>query len=102
MVDLETQLNYFKKVERKLRRKLGVGEAKELISSAVYLFSVGGNDYLSPFTFNSSFYDKYSKKEYVGMVLGNFTQVLEVIKKNFFFGDHLNSDFSYANGFDLW
>lgn len=81
VVDLETQLNYFKKVERKLRRKLGVGEAKELISSAVYIFSVGGNDYLSPFTFNSSFYDKYSKKEYVGMVLGNFTQVLEGIHK---------------------
>ncbi|EXC01344.1 GDSL esterase/lipase 1 [Morus notabilis] len=81
VVDLKTQLSYFKKVEKQLRRKLGVRKAKELISSAVYLFSVGGNDYLSPFTFNSSLYDKYSNKEYIGMVLGNLTQVVEGIYK---------------------
>ena len=79
MVDLKTQLRYFKKVKKQLSEKLGPEKAKTLISSAVYLFSVGGNDYLSPFTFNSSFYNKYSKKEYVGMVFGNFTQVIEVM-----------------------
>ncbi|PON62550.1 Lipase [Trema orientale] len=81
VVDLQTQLRYFKKVERQLSRKLGSAKAKTLISSAVYLFSVGGNDYLSPFTADSSFYKKFSKKEYVGMVFGNFTQVLQEIYK---------------------
>ncbi|XP_024026697.1 GDSL esterase/lipase 3 [Morus notabilis] len=79
VVDLDTQLSYFKKVEKQIRSKLGVREAKELISSAVYLFNVGGNDYLSPFTFNSSLYDKCSKKEYVGMVLGKLTQLSKLM-----------------------
>ena len=79
VVDFKTQLSYFKKVEKQLRQKLGAQKAKKLISSAVYLISVGGNDYLSPFTFNSTFYNKFSKKEYIGMVFGNFTQVVEVI-----------------------
>ncbi|EXC01347.1 GDSL esterase/lipase 1 [Morus notabilis] len=81
VVDLQTQLSYFKNVVKQLRSKLGDQEAKELISSAVYFFSVGGNDYLSPFTSDSSFFDKYSKKEYVGIVLGNLTQVIEGIYK---------------------
>lgn len=80
MVDLITQLRYFKAVEKKLRRKLGAERSKALISSAVYLLSIGGNDYLSPFTFNSSFYDKFSNQEYVAMVFGNMTQFIQVLK----------------------
>lgn len=79
VVDLKTQFSYYKKVEKQLRHNLGAREAKELISQSVYLFSVGSNDYPSPSTSNSSFFDKYSTKEYVGMVLGNLTQILKGI-----------------------
>ncbi|GMN36815.1 hypothetical protein TIFTF001_006326 [Ficus carica] len=79
VVDLKTQFSYYKKVEKQLRHNLGDREAKELISQSVYLFSVGSNDYPSHSTSNSGFFDKYSTKEYVGMVLGNLTQILKGI-----------------------
>ncbi|XP_062087914.1 GDSL esterase/lipase 1-like [Humulus lupulus] len=81
VVDLQTQLRYFKKVEKRLCQKLGPAKAKKLISAAVYLFSAGGNDYISRFTADSTVFDKQYKKEYVGMVLGNLTQVLQEIYK---------------------
>ncbi|XP_039008206.1 GDSL lipase-like [Hibiscus syriacus] len=75
VVDLETQIKYFKKVEKSLRQELGDAEAKKMLSSAVYLISVGGNDYL---TKNSS----SSDEEFVSMVLGNLTVAIKEIYKN--------------------
>ncbi|XVE93117.1 hypothetical protein REPUB_Repub01dG0162500 [Reevesia pubescens] len=72
VVDLETQIKYFKKVEKSLRQELGNAEAKNLLSRAVYLISVGGNDY---FTRNSS----ASDEEFASMVLGNLTVSLKEI-----------------------
>ncbi|XP_044496815.1 GDSL esterase/lipase 1-like [Mangifera indica] len=83
VVDLETQLSYFSTVEKRLKKKLGDAEAKTLLSKSVYLFSVGGNDYLVLFDSNSTY--KYvlksykSKKEYVGMVIGNLTSAIKEI-----------------------
>ncbi|KDO45746.1 hypothetical protein CISIN_1g016962mg [Citrus sinensis] len=66
VIDLETQLSYFKIVEKLLKQKLGDEEAETLLSEAVYLFGVGGNDYFNLFTSNSSDLH-FSKKEFVGM-----------------------------------
>ncbi|GMI71054.1 GDSL-motif lipase 5 [Hibiscus trionum] len=74
VVDLETQIKYFIRVEKSLRQKVGVAEAKKLLSRAVYMFSVGGNDYL---TKNSS----ASEEEFASMVLGNLTIALKEIYK---------------------
>ena len=81
MIDLQTQLSYFKNVEKQLRQKLGYAQAKTLLSSAVYLFSVRSNDYGAPLTFNISkeFFESYSKEEFIGMVIGNITHVVKVI-----------------------
>ena len=79
MVDLQTQLRYFKKVKKRLSQTLGPAKAETLISKAVYLFSVGGNDYISRYTADSTTLDKHYKKESAGMVLGNLTQVLQVM-----------------------
>ncbi|KAL5583405.1 hypothetical protein UlMin_015847 [Ulmus minor] len=82
VIDLKTQLSYFKKVKKQLKHKLGGEKGKALLSSAVYLFSVGGNDYLAPFTSgNSIFYRSFTKDQYVGMVIGNLTTVLQEIYK---------------------
>ncbi|KAJ0008429.1 hypothetical protein Pint_29344 [Pistacia integerrima] len=85
VVDLETQLSYFNIVEKKLKQKLGDAEAKTLLSKSVYLFSVGGNDYLVLFNSNSTYksvLQSYkSKKEYVGMVIGNLTSTIKEIYK---------------------
>ncbi|PON62545.1 hypothetical protein TorRG33x02_278710 [Trema orientale] len=62
-----------------LRQKLGDAEAKALLSRAVYLFSTGNNDYSFPFETNSTVLTSHSTKWFVGMVLGNITEVIEAV-----------------------
>lgn len=75
-IDLKTQLGYFKNVEEELRRKLGNKETDKLLSNAVYMFSIGGNDLLAPNPIFSSF----STEEYIKIIVGNFTAVLKVTR----------------------
>ncbi|EXB88178.1 GDSL esterase/lipase 2 [Morus notabilis] len=82
VIDLKTQLSNFYKVEKQLRDKLGCEEANTLLSTAVYLFSVGGNDYFAPFQKNTSFFEsEYIQKEYTSMVIGTLTNVIQEIYK---------------------
>nr|GMC84541.1 GDSL esterase/lipase 1-like [Ipomoea batatas] len=55
----------------------GLRETKELLSNAVYMFNIGSNDYVSTLVSNSSLFSSHTKKEYVDMVIGNFTTVIE-------------------------
>ncbi|XP_055829178.1 GDSL lipase-like isoform X2 [Solanum dulcamara] len=77
VIDLKTQLKYFKKVVKMLKKKVGATESKQILSNAVYIFSTGGNDYLAPLSTNSS----YPKREYLQMIMGNLTSVLKGIYK---------------------
>uniref|UniRef100_A0A5B6Z2C5 Putative GDSL esterase/lipase 1-like n=1 Tax=Davidia involucrata TaxID=16924 RepID=A0A5B6Z2C5_DAVIN len=77
-INLKTQLSYFKNVESWLRQKLGDVETKKLLSRAVYLFSIGGNDYFSLSSSNPKATPTY-QREYAGMVVGNLTNVLREI-----------------------
>ena len=79
MVDLKTQLGYFKNVSKCLRLKLGDTAAAGLLSSAVYMFSVGGNDYAFAFETNSSVLRSYTRQQFVGLVIGNITAVIQVL-----------------------
>jgi len=80
-----------------LKRKIGEAQAKKLLSKAIYLFSIGNNDYLAPFTSNSSVLQSYSHEEYVDMVIGNVTTVIKVITVNVELIQNLNKlfDFDY-------
>ena len=79
MIDLKTQLSYFKDVEKSLRKKLGDTEAKALISKAVYFISMGGNDYGSLFpSSNSTMFQALSNEQFVEMVVGNLTNYIKV------------------------
>lgn len=78
VINLRTQLNNFKKVEKMLRSKLGDAEGKRVISRAVYLFHIGLNDYQYPFTTNSSIFQSISNEKYVDYVVGNMTDVFKV------------------------
>jgi hypothetical protein len=62
-----------------IREKHGVAEVKTLLSKAVYIFSIGSNDYFVPFATNSTVLQSYSQEEYVKMVIGNITAVIQVI-----------------------
>ncbi|XP_052183896.1 GDSL esterase/lipase 1-like isoform X1 [Diospyros lotus] len=86
VIDIHMQALHFKKTEELLEQQLGGGnvEAKRtLLSRAVYLFSVGANDYVSPFWTNTAdgVFHRYSREEYVGMVIGNLTLVITEIHK---------------------
>ncbi|CAL0317979.1 unnamed protein product [Lupinus luteus] len=79
VISLETQAINFNKVVTRLRDKLGSSEAENLISTAVYMFSIGTNDYLSPFLTASDFLNFPSHSEYVGTVIGNLSSIIQRI-----------------------
>nr|GMC84535.1 proteasome subunit beta type-4 [Ipomoea batatas] len=71
VIDLKTQLGYFKKVAQQLKKNLGDKESKTLISNAVYTFSIGNNDLGFRFSTNSTIFNSYTRQEYVEMVIGS-------------------------------
>ena len=77
VIDLETQLTYFKNVKNVLRQTLGDEETTNLLAKAVYLINIAGNDY---FAENSSL---YTHEKYVSMVVGNITTWIKVRKSHF-------------------
>ncbi|KAI8569463.1 hypothetical protein RHMOL_Rhmol02G0281500 [Rhododendron molle] len=79
VIDLHMQLIYFKNVKKVLEQHMGETEAKKILSTAVYLFSVGSNDYILPFVTNSSFFQFNSPEDYAKMVIGNITDVIKEI-----------------------
>ncbi|KAL0319479.1 UNVERIFIED_CONTAM: GDSL esterase/lipase 5 [Sesamum angustifolium] len=79
VIDLKTQLKYYKREVAELSRKKGSAEAARISSTAVYLFSIGTNDYISPFLLNSSVLATYPHSEYVEMVIGNLSTVVRAI-----------------------
>ena len=74
VIDLKTQVIYLKNVKKHISKQLGDEGTKTLLSKAIYLFSVGGNDYLAP----SSVFNSLSREDYVGTVIGNLTSVIKV------------------------
>ncbi|XP_030487607.2 GDSL esterase/lipase 1-like [Cannabis sativa] len=76
VIDLNTQLEYFKNVSNELRKQIGDADAKALLSRAVYIFSVGSNDYSFPFLRNVTV---PNTQQFVGMVIGNLTEVIKEI-----------------------
>ena len=80
------QVKNYKKVEEWLISKLGEVGAKERLRRAVYMFSVGTNDYLGLFLGVNPLLTTYdTPSEYVDMVIGNITSVITVS----FFNLHL-------------
>ncbi|KAK7285684.1 hypothetical protein RJT34_20462 [Clitoria ternatea] len=77
VIDLNTQLSYFKKVSKVLRQQLGDKETTRLLAKAVYLINIGINDYMISMSQNST----SSTEKYVGMVVGNLTTVIKGIHK---------------------
>ncbi|PKI50412.1 hypothetical protein CRG98_029162 [Punica granatum] len=76
---LKTQMMQFEKLEKKLKSKFGDEEAGKIVSKAVYMISIGGNDYYFPISSNSTLFQSHSHEEYVEMVIGNLTTVVKKI-----------------------
>ncbi|KAK2645108.1 hypothetical protein Ddye_020303 [Dipteronia dyeriana] len=81
VIDLPTQLKNFEVVQKSLIEKLGEAEAEKVISEAVYLISIGSNDYMGGYLGNPKMQETYNYQAYVGMVIGNLTQTIQVLYK---------------------
>ncbi|KAF7813985.1 GDSL esterase/lipase 1-like [Senna tora] len=75
VIDLKSQLKYFSEVERMMKQKVGDEEARRLLSKAIFLFSIGFNDYFVRLNSNST----KIGQNYVDMVIGNLTSVVKEI-----------------------
>lgn len=78
VIDLKTQLSYFRKVSKELRQQLGNAETTALLAKAVYLINIGVNDYEISLSENSS--NSHTAKKHVEMVVGNLTSVIKVCR----------------------
>lgn len=84
MIELKAQIKYFREVvEMEIKRKWGKAKGGLILSKAVYLFSIGTNDYMSLFLTNSSLLKSHSKSQYVELVIGNLTASIKVSKFQF-------------------
>ncbi|GLT53858.1 hypothetical protein SLA2020_270970 [Shorea laevis] len=70
MILLSEQLSYFKTTLKSMRQKLGDVEVKKVLMRAVYLFSIGANDYVGLYLDNSNATQSY-RRQFVEMVIGN-------------------------------
>ncbi|XP_056169833.1 uncharacterized protein LOC115685670 [Syzygium oleosum] len=77
-IDLGKQLDYFKEAVKSLRAKLGDAGAKRVLRSAVYLFSIGGNDYFRLYRTKPNVTQSY-RRVYISIVVGNITSALKEI-----------------------
>ncbi|XP_052183032.1 GDSL esterase/lipase 5-like [Diospyros lotus] len=76
VISLRRQLSNYRKVERLWRHELGKREAKRAMSRAIYLFSIGTNDYFTLFLTNSTILPSSSHSSYVAMVIANLTTAI--------------------------
>ncbi|XP_002534584.2 GDSL esterase/lipase 1 isoform X2 [Ricinus communis] len=77
-IHIRMQLEYFKNLKMSLRQQLGDAEAEKTLRRAVYLFSIGGNDYFSFYSSNPDA-NESDQRAYVEMVTGNLTVVLKEV-----------------------
>uniref|UniRef100_M1CTX5 Zinc finger protein n=1 Tax=Solanum tuberosum TaxID=4113 RepID=M1CTX5_SOLTU len=85
VISLNTQLGNFKIIRKKLKAQLGKKGSKALLSNAVYLFSIGNNDYLRLYDIpdipsDMSCLAYATEHEYMNMVMDSFVTVMMVTK----------------------
>ncbi|WCJ27965.1 GDSL lipase [Euphorbia peplus] len=82
-IHLKSQVRNFKKVAMQLRQRLGAKTRDKLLSKAIFLISIGINDYSRQLSINSSCFDALvCKKEYVKMVASNVSALLQEIQEH--------------------
>nr|XP_043637054.1 GDSL esterase/lipase 5-like [Erigeron canadensis] len=82
VISLQTQIRYHKRVENRLRKIYGKTEARKILSKAVYLFSIGTNDYISPYLItNSTHFNSTKSDQLIEIVIGNITTAITELHK---------------------
>ncbi|CAK9316298.1 unnamed protein product [Citrullus colocynthis] len=79
-IGLQTQMKFFKNVEKSLRKKLGNETSQSFLSNSVFLFNFGGNDYIKPFNISHDILKTIdAQQQLVNMVIGNMTIALKKV-----------------------
>ncbi|RYR24400.1 hypothetical protein HN51_046578 [Arachis hypogaea] len=81
VIDLHTQVKYFKNVKKILREKIGNEEVEALLKRSVYFLNVGSNDYGGLLNVTNSTVSllPVDKQQFVGFVIGNLTNAIKEI-----------------------
>lgn len=80
VIDLETQLSQFVELHKLLAGNMSSGmEARLFFEDAVYLISIGSNDYLAGYIGNPAMQELYQPEQYVAMVVGNLTEAIGLL-----------------------
>lgn len=58
--------------------ELGGASARDLISDSVYFISIGSNDYILGYLSDDNKRASFTPQEFIGMVIGNLTQSIQV------------------------
>ncbi|KAK9726854.1 hypothetical protein RND81_05G241800 [Saponaria officinalis] len=78
-INLKMQINYFLEMIQKLKAQVGEEEATRLLSKAVYLFNIAGNDYVTLFQHNlKKTISSEKKSSFMNQILGNITIYIQV------------------------
>ncbi|XP_054807627.1 GDSL esterase/lipase 5-like [Prosopis cineraria] len=77
VIDLQTQVKNFEEVRKGLVETVGEERAKEIVEEAVYFISIGSNDYMGGYLGNPKMQKRFTPEQYVGMVVGNLTQIVQ-------------------------
>lgn len=75
MINLRKQLDYFVQMVEKLKQQVGEAQANKLLSEAVYLFNIGGNDWVTLLQKNVKNLpvSNFKKTNQLNFMIGNLT-----------------------------
>ncbi|XP_004151316.1 GDSL esterase/lipase 1 [Cucumis sativus] len=80
-LSLQTQIEFFKIVEKSIRKDMGNETLSQtFLSNSVFLFNIGGGDILHPFESSFDIFNTIeSQEQYANMVINNMTIALKEI-----------------------
>ncbi|XP_020270526.1 GDSL esterase/lipase 5-like [Asparagus officinalis] len=77
VINFQAQLKQFEEVSGMFIKELGEERARAIIEDAVYFISIGSNDYIIGYLSHEKNREAYTPEEFIGMVIGNFTQSIQ-------------------------
>lgn len=81
MLDLHKQLYHFLHHRAAVTEKHGQAYAEEKFSKAVYIISIGSNDYLGGYFGNPTQREKYTPEQFIHAVITGIIETVKVINE---------------------
>jgi len=79
VVDLQEQITHFMQHKAAVTEQHGQALAEQLFSDAVYVFSIGSNDYLGGYFGNPKQRESYTPEQFVGAVVTGIVESVKIL-----------------------